>query len=153
MRTLTIQASSGFERLYGCDYSTKSIELAQQIADSKELNINFFVLDILNAKMPPEIPQKFSLILDKGTYDAIALSENSKENRVKYVNFLCSIMEPDHSVFIITSCNFTKKELFNTFQKSKFHFIDEINYPEFHFGGSSGSQVVTIALKLKKQQT
>jgi hypothetical protein len=54
----------------------------------------------------------FDIAIDKGTYDAIALQSDPKIKRLKYKEFLCKTLKPNNdSLFIITSCNWTTKEL------------------------------------------
>jgi hypothetical protein len=142
--------------LYGCDYSEKAIELARSVATAKDLQIDFFTMDILDDSFDirrdgnTERPLQFSLILDKGTFDAIALHDNGPRNREKYVAKLMQMMERDKTVFVITSCNFTATELKQIFPRDSFDVVGSIKYPVFTFGGSTGTKVTTIAFKLRK---
>lgn len=71
------------------------------------------MLDILNSK----IDDVFDVVLDKGTFDAIALSEESKKNRELYKETIYKILnDSQNSYFVITSCNFTKPELLEQFK-------------------------------------
>jgi SAM-dependent methyltransferase len=96
-------AELGFEDLTGIDYSPAAIQLAQKIAQDKELDhvIHYEAVDFLAEKetlewctkqssssndsnssgnTDPPSPKKFMVLLDKGTYDAISLhSKNKKE--------------------------------------------------------------------------
>lgn len=120
-------AKAGFKKLHGCDYSLTAIELAKKITETEELNeeIQYFVADVLNF----QAKDQYQLIIDKGTFDAIALSNNRSEAKEKYIQTLKKILLPSpFSYFVITSCNFTKAELLVIFQGiSKSLFIHSIS--------------------------
>lgn len=131
-------ATEGFKNLTGLDYSENAITLCKQVAEKHKMNINFIQCDILEV-----LNSEYDVILDKGTYDAISLSENAKVNRTKYKhNVHCSL----HSdgFFIITSCNWTQSELVDFF-KPHFCLLEVIPTPQFTFGGKVGN-VVTICV-------
>lgn len=131
-------ATEGFKNLTGLDYSENAISLCNKVAQKYKVNINFIKCDILDS-----LKSEYDVILDKGTYDAISLSNNSKTNRAKYVeNMHCSLRAD--GFFIIVSCNWTQNELknfFNTF----FSLLEIIPTPQFKFGGKVGN-VVTICV-------
>lgn len=65
-------------------------------------------------------PSTFSLVLDKGTYDAISLNpENSLNKRRNYIKKVYELMKPN-GIFIITSCNWTDDELISHFHESTY---------------------------------
>lgn len=62
----------------------------------------------------------FSVALDKGTYDAICLDpEDSRTKRLKYKTNVFKLLK-DNGLFIITSCNWTDKELVDYFESRKY---------------------------------
>ncbi|XP_050315118.1 EEF1A lysine methyltransferase 2-like [Anthonomus grandis grandis] len=135
-------AQLGYTKLIGLDYSEKAICLANTIKDNQSLNIKYEVNDILLG-----LNGVYNVIHDKGTYDAISLSENSKEFREKYRINVHSALEA-RGYFIITSCNWTEEELKEHF-KEGFELHCTIPTPQFKFGGKVGS-VVSICVFKKK---
>lgn len=135
-------ANEGFTKIYGVDYSEKAIVLAKAIANKQNLNINFSVQNILDG-----LKDKFDIIHDKGTYDAISLTENALENRNVYIDNVFDSLNSD-GLFIITSCNWTENELLQQF-KLKFESVHTIPTPQFKFGGKVGSVVSSCVFKRK----
>jgi hypothetical protein len=77
----------------------------------------FKVADILDKEKYPQ--QKYDIAIDKGTYDAIALCPiDPKTKRYQYKQYLCYVLRDERSFFIITSCNWTTKELVDFFTDS-----------------------------------
>ncbi|KAK9738248.1 Methyltransferase domain [Popillia japonica] len=136
--------NEGFQNVIGVDYSENAITLARSIATKFECNIEFTVCDIIDQNTHLS---DFDIILDKGTYDAISLSFNAKENRNKYIENVQKILK-ETGVLIITSCNWTKDELIEQFQ-SHFDLKESIPTPEFKFGGKVGNVVTSIVFKRK----
>jgi len=114
----------------------------------------------------------FDLVLDKGTFDAISLSESG--GRAEYIESAWKILSDDPSaVFLITSCNwvreeliqqFSASELFNLpvlvstlaaflthtpFRRAGFEYKTHVRYPTFTFGGQTGQKICTVAFKKK----
>ncbi|CAH1961961.1 unnamed protein product [Acanthoscelides obtectus] len=131
-------SNEGYSNLLGVDYSEKAVELSRNIATAKGYNITYKQADILD-----DLEGTYKVIHDKGTYDAISLSENAKENRQKYIVNVKNIMNKD-SFFIITSCNWTQSELVEHF-KEHFQLHQVVPTPTFKFGGKEGS-VVSICI-------
>ncbi|PWA03045.1 hypothetical protein BB558_000802 [Smittium angustum] len=179
----------GYTCLVGTDYSKLAIDLATNISENTEnsKNIKFIQANILepnsSAKMCDELSNmksndtkcmKYSIILDKGTFDAICLKpvdESNKDEisklskkitedqdknntttdftaRNSYIDFIRNIIEPSEGIFLITSCNWTEDELKNHFGT---HFlpVGRINHRSFTFGGIKGQTVSSVAFKLK----
>lgn len=131
-------ATEGFENLTGLDYSENAVTLCKKVAEKHKMNINFMKCDILDS-----LNSVYDVILDKGTYDAISLSKDSKANRTKYKqNVHCSLQVD--GFFIIVSCNWTQDELVDFF-KPNFSLMEIIPTPQFTFGGKVGN-VVTICV-------
>nr|CAI5867654.1 unnamed protein product [Callosobruchus analis] len=133
-------SNEGYSNLIGVDYSEKAVELSRKIANEKGCNITFKRADILEG-----LKVTFKVVHDKGTYDAISLSENAKDNRQKYIVNVQNMMNED-SFFIITSCNWTQGELMEHF-KEHFQIHQVISTPTFKFGGKEGSIVSICVFK------
>lgn len=123
-------------KMLGVDYSEASVEFAKRVAEHENYDVEFEVCDFINN--PNWTSQKFDIILDKGTLDAIALS-TIPDAVLKYKRSVLELMKPT-SKLIITSCNFTEEELANLIGLQ----YDKLKYPEFTFGGVKGSPVVTL---------
>jgi len=128
-------SSAGYTCLTGIDYSSHSIDLAQSILASRtssatstsDLNDDqdedspqqaalsdppptFFVADILDVASDKEVKgvtgEQWDLITDKGTYDAVCLSDETKEGRRLqdlYVESVAKLLGKG-GIFLITSC-------------------------------------------------
>lgn len=75
--------------LHGVDYSAGAVKLSKEIALTRnDTDIKFTQCDFLTEEpqSPPNVPEDRSdvwdLLLDKGTYDAIALGEKDGEGRL-----------------------------------------------------------------------
>lgn len=139
---------------HGIDYSINSIKLTKKIIDTHYKNsvINFNLVDFLNVKESFFTLQKnsFDVIFDKGTLDAIVL--NVDYNLTNKINLYCNQMKKlvhKDSLIIITSCNFTEKELSNLLKKNDFYLEDKIEYSKFMFSGVIGSTIHTLIFKCK----
>lgn len=140
------------EDMLGIDYSAPSVDLCKRIAiargeDAKK--VRFEQIDFLQnvQKLKNE---RWNLVCDKGTLDAIALSSASEDKATpisQYVHSVESITTKD-DLFLITSCNFTEQELIRIF-KEIFEVYHIIPVPSFSFGGQKGSTTVTIAFQRK----
>lgn len=138
-------ANQGFTCLTGIDYSEKAIVLAREVAVKfavKE-NITYLICDVLQLVFW----DSFDFVVDKGTYDAISLSENGVENKKKYIKNVYRSLRED-GLLLITSCNWTKNELDNQFLE-RFIYFDSINTPQFQFGGTVGNTVTCVIYKKK----
>jgi len=112
--------------LSGIDYSPGAVKLAQSIARIRNQDVTFNICDFLQ-DVPPLLPHMqdrsegvWDLVLDKGTFDAIALgtkNENGKSPAAKYPGRVDKILRPG-GYFLITSCNFTEEELRAQFVRS-----------------------------------
>ncbi|XP_030036171.2 EEF1A lysine methyltransferase 2 [Manduca sexta] len=139
--TLTELAREGFTNLLGVDYCQEAITLAEKVAEKEFPEIKFEIFDITEGDVRKL--GKFSIIHDKGTYDAISLNpENPKRHREKYIQQVNDMMADD-GFFIITSCNWTEEELISHFsEKMKLKCV--IPTPQFRFGGKVGSVVSCV---------
>ncbi len=84
-----VDAGYNAERLSGIDYSADAVKLATSIASTRRADgIHFSTCDFLNEEpaLLPHMDQSsllacWDLLLDKGTYDAIALGEKDDQGR------------------------------------------------------------------------
>jgi SAM-dependent methyltransferase len=142
--------------LVGVDYSANSIRLANDILGSKypstsssRPNIAFHEFDILSSTTPSWLASGFDVVLDKGTFDAISLSEETDAQGRRICEGYREKVEglvKEGGRFLITSCNWTEEELRGWFEgeQSGLVFEDKVKYPSFRFGGKEGSSVCTI---------
>lgn len=139
--------------LIGVDYSETSVQFSNDIAKSKEYEVGFAHSDILRSDDEFLVNHHgyFDLVLDKGTLDAIALSDEKYENGLTghqtYPERVSSIIKKK-GILLITSCNFTEDELCRHLTKDgKFRVWKKIQYPVFEFGGNKGSTICTVAFE------
>ncbi|KAG8700060.1 hypothetical protein FRC08_004954 [Ceratobasidium sp. 394] len=117
-------AENGYDatRIVGIDYSEPSIKLARSVATGRgHAGIRYVVSDFIT-KGPPttggdHANAKWDLLLDKGTYDAIALAEKNDDGTSVVSKYPYKIAEAlkTGGLFLITSCNFTEDELKDAF--------------------------------------
>lgn len=144
--SLSIEGFNG--DMIGVDYSEKSIEFSKEILStqySHYKHISFDSADIFDKNW---VPGRFDIVLDKGTLDAIALSGIEFENGNTAVDLYPHIIErlmENNSIFLITSCNFTQKELIKLIETEHLKMWKTIDYPSFEFNGVKGTAVCTVA--------
>ncbi|KAF5382191.1 hypothetical protein D9615_004441 [Tricholomella constricta] len=105
--------------LSGIDYSPGAVKLARSIAATRNQDVSFNISDFLQDD-PPLLPHMqaspegvWDFVLDKGTFDAIALGakdENGRSPAMRYPGRINTILKSG-GYFLITSCNFTEEEL------------------------------------------
>lgn len=139
--------SKGFSVLTGVDYCQKAVDLsiAASIAEEEEeekgdkemIEIKFEQLDI-TAPRPDFLSSKFDVVLDKGTWDAMSLSDDRCDRLKAYLDLLDKILN-EGSRFIIFSCNFTLDEMREQFGGSSLGIVCEVPAAHsFSFGGKQG---------------
>ncbi|GAA5956928.1 hypothetical protein JCM3765_006643 [Sporobolomyces pararoseus] len=115
----------------------------------------FFTADILEVALGNSVSgvtgEKWDLITDKGTYDAVCLSDETREGKRLqdlYVESIAKLLEKG-GIFLITSCNWTQAELEKAFVNDKTGLVVHSNVPRasFQFGGSTGSSITTVAFE------
>nr|AEE63106.1 unknown [Dendroctonus ponderosae] len=136
-------AQLGYESLTGLDYSDEAIQLAKAIAGQQGLQIKYQVNNAVEG-----LGSIYDVVHDKGTYDAISLSENSKDACHKYISSVKSALK-ENGHFLITSCNWTHSELEEQF-KAFFALHTNIPTTQFKFGGKIGSVVSICVFKPSK---
>ncbi|KAK6534180.1 hypothetical protein TWF281_005513 [Arthrobotrys megalospora] len=152
--------------MVGIDYSEGSVELARNIAEQtpNAEGVKFLRLDVIKSSpdlgfFGPRIAEEggFDVILDKGTFDAISLSDEVVDDgsgrRIYevYPENVARWLKPEGGIMLITSCNWTEEELVEkmTVEGSGLEMMGRIKYPEFTFGGKKGSTVCTVAFRRK----
>lgn len=141
---------------HGIDYSPELVEFASKIAAKHSYtNFAFDQVDLLvkNSSFLAENRQKYQLLLDKGTLDAIALNNEPLaefDGRIGlhvYASQVSQLMAPN-GVLLITSCNFTEEELIRIITENNSNNLtvwNKINYKTFQFGGVQGSTICSVA--------
>lgn len=143
----------GYKRLHGIDYSPEAIFLASSIArDQDLLYITYRVLNLTdNEHIESVISEKYDIVHDKGTYDAISLNpDNPRLKRLAYCKSIEHLVAPK-GLFIITSCNWSEDEIRVTF-KDAFDFLATIPTPTFNFGGKVGNLVTSAVFRKKEAE-
>jgi SAM-dependent methyltransferase len=136
--------------MVGVDYSTESVRLAGAIRDNKGADYGDIALhewDILTQEPGAWLDGGFDVVLDKGTFDAICLSQDTDAAGRRVCEGYRERVEPlvrPGGRFLITSCNWTEEELRAWFEGGAFSFAGKVKYPSFTFGGKTGSSVVTL---------
>jgi EEF1A lysine methyltransferase 2 len=158
--------------MVGVDYSKASVRLAQELGKSREgcQDIKFETMDIIR-----DDPHKqewwredgFELVLDKGTFDAISLSDEvigsfasdhpqagqaPARIHTLYPCRALSMVKPG-GFLLVTSCNWTQEELIHWFTAGKTgsnygtSAWKRIDYSRFKFGGQEGQGVCTVCFR------
>lgn len=111
--------------MVGIDYSLKAVALAQKIAAERQLaeDVKFYVSDCIaddlaSAQWIPGLggERGFDVVLDKGTFDAISLSDellgDGSGRRIYegYSENIVGVMKKG-GLLVVTSCNWTGEEL------------------------------------------
>ncbi|KAH9838484.1 S-adenosyl-L-methionine-dependent methyltransferase [Rhodofomes roseus] len=157
-------------RMCGLDYSADAVKLARAIASAKQREqdaeeheedasvkgpgaITFAVCDFLAEDVPAldgvEGTATWDLVLDKGTFDAMALvGQNDQGVNIAdgYPSRVGRVVKPG-GYFLITSCNFTEEELKAKFATAETGLVyhSRIPFPSFSFGGKSGNVYSSVA--------
>ncbi|PLW58778.1 hypothetical protein PCANC_00441 [Puccinia coronata f. sp. avenae] len=161
---LLAQGGYSVDCLTGIDYSESSIKLSSQIARAKGIQgLRLEVRDILRDPIEPPLRNApassphterkgWDLITDKGTFDAICLSDARIDGRkleAIYPERIRDLLVKPGGIFLITSCNWTEEELIHKFVSplTGFKFHSKIPRASFCFGGSKGSTITTVAFQ------
>lgn len=152
---------AGFEgHLTGIDYSGPSIDFAKKVVvenegwNPEDGSYDFQHADFLSSEEWNKDNRQWDVVLDKGTLDAIALSDLKYDYQGKQIGGVemysiraASLVKPN-GIMLITSCNFTEEELIKIIESdSRIKYFDKVNYPTFQFGGVKGQTVCTIAFR------
>lgn len=164
LRLLRDEGEFEAKGMVGVDYSEASVELAKKLEEKdqedEEDRIQFEVHDLLtqDAATQSWFPAQeggFDIVLDKGTFDAISLSDEidgatGKRVCERYPSIV-EVLVKEGGYLVVTSCNWDETEVRYWFEKSgQLEFFDRVKYPKFRFGGQEGQGVVTICFKRKE---
>lgn len=163
-------------RMMGVDYSEKSIEFARRIARDEreerekgdgevstgEGEIEFVTWDIMKEDPAPKVLNGaqaggWDIVLDKGTFDAISLSEETDADGKRifegYRERVLALVR-DGGLAVVTSCNWTEEELIQWFVGKgegeggdRFEVLRKIEYRSFSFGGVKGQTVCSVCFR------
>ncbi|RDW60003.1 protein-lysine N-methyltransferase EFM4 [Coleophoma crateriformis] len=151
-------------RMMGVDYSQKSIEFARRIADDKgvgsesaEKQVEFQHWDIMTQDPAGVVlsgtqGEGWDVVLDKGTFDAISLSDEKDASGRRIYERYRERVEPlirGGGLLLITSCNWTEEELKALFlvEGGSLHLVEALKYKSFSFGGQKGQSVSSICFR------
>lgn len=129
-------------------------------------NIRFEEWDILNSSPEerqgldwfPHANGGFDIVLDKGTFDAVSLSEEMVANKrvcERYPAIARGLVRKG-GFLVVTSCNWTEEELVRWFTGGQVGSENEgdglrvwgrVEYPRFRFGGKEGQGVCTVCFQ------
>lgn len=150
--------------LVGIDYSSSSVSLARRLAAARGFqDMKFEVVDVLAPKpeggYPWVSPGGFDLVLDKGTFDAMSLndqtyvSDEGEEKRVceLYPGIVAGLVRKGGFV-MVTSCNWTEEEVERWFARGELVVWGRVAYPKMRFGGSEGQGVASVCFRRKEGQ-
>lgn len=146
-----------FDKIFkytGIDYSPESIAFCQEIVNQKYTPglFKFKQVDLL-MKNQHFLNNKFDIILDKGTLDAIALNQDPLvdfDNKIGMEVYSSQVkqMMKKNSILLITSCNFTEQELISIITENGTNDLkvyQKIQYPSFQFNGVKGSTICSVS--------
>jgi SAM-dependent methyltransferase len=95
----------------------------------------------------------WDVVLDKGTFDAVSLSEQRDEAGRRicegYRDRVLQLLRPG-GIFLVTSCNWTEPELRGWFEgdgsggAGRLRQVDKVEYRSFSFGGVKGQTISTV---------
>lgn len=150
-------------RMLGVDYSLKSIEFARKIASDKGYGssdgrgeVEFAHWDIMTESptpiLSPPNQSGWDVVLDKGTFDAISLSEevDAQGRRIceGYKERVVPLIKKG-GILLITSCNWTEDELNTWFIGGELERVKNIQYKSFSFGGRKGQTISSVCYRRK----
>jgi hypothetical protein len=103
----------------------------------------------------PYQAQGFDIVLDKGTFDAISLSDETTASANTHIchqyPVIASKLVRPGGYLIVTSCNWTEDELVHWFttasKTSELAVWHRLEYPRFRFGGMEGQGVCTVCFR------
>ncbi|CZR54473.1 related to anther-expressed protein SLL2-S9 [Phialocephala subalpina] len=149
-------------RMLGVDYSERSVEFAKRIAESKgfgesssadggrEVEFKWWDLmsqDPARVVLEGKNEKGWDVILDKGTFDAISLSEEKDEQGKRICEGYKERVVPlirAGGIFLVTSCNWTEEELRGWFEGGELEYKDTIKYKSFSYGGRKGQTISSV---------
>jgi EEF1A lysine methyltransferase 2 len=151
-------------RMLGEDYSHKSIEFAQRLGTLKGFGsgtpgyVEFQQRDIMRDSPYPDTLSEaqehgWDVVLDKGTFDAISLSdENDEQGRRVCEGYKerIELLVKRGGFFLVTSCNWSADELKAWFEGGSFTYYGAVKYPSFSFGGREGQTISSVCFMKRR---
>ena len=149
-------------RMLGVDYSEKSVDFAKRIAGDKELGegseekeVEFRWWDLMSQDpngvvLEGRNEHGWDVVLDKGTFDAISLSEEKDEGGRRICEGYKERVVPlirGEGILLVTSCNWTEEELVAWFKGPDLEYLDTIKYKSFSFGGRKGQTISSVCFR------
>ncbi|PNY27235.1 Protein-lysine N-methyltransferase EFM4 [Tolypocladium capitatum] len=163
-------------RALGVDYSPQSVALARQVAASKgsaAAPVEFREWDIIGGSMDAVLDSAqqggWDVVLDKGTFDAISLSDERDAHGRRLCEGYCARvlrLVRRRGLFLVTSCNWTEEELTTWFARGAerraagaaavaaaagedggLDVVGRVQYRSFSFGGAKGQTISTMCFK------
>lgn len=155
--------------MVGVDYSPASVQLARRVAVERGMGptgetgeVRFEEWDIMKEEPGEWMPtdgvtgeRGFDVVLDKGTFDAISLSEERDERGRRicegYRDRVQGLVRRG-GLLLVTSCNWTEGELRTWFEgegEGELVFWGRVKYPRFTFGGRTGQSISSVCFKRK----
>jgi hypothetical protein len=156
------QKSAWKGRMLGVDYSEKSVEFARRIADDKGFGTrsgaaevefrwwDIMLQDPMGVVLEGQNEKGWDVVLDKGTFDAVSLSEEKDQSGRRVCESYKERAVPlirDGGILLVTSCNWTEDELRAWFEGGELEYVDTIKYKSFSFGGRKGQTISSICLR------
>jgi len=92
----------------------------------------------------------WDIVLDKGTFDAISLSEETDAAGRRICEGYKDRVVPlvkEGGILLVTSCNWTEEELRTWFEGQEFKYWDTIKYKSFSFGGQKGQTISSVCFR------
>ncbi|KAI5460002.1 hypothetical protein BGZ63DRAFT_446906 [Mariannaea sp. PMI_226] len=156
-------------RALGVDYSPQSVALARQVAESKrsaaeeegeeqQAPIEVEEWDVIagpySTTLNGEQEAGWDVVLDKGTFDAICLSDEKDAQGRRlcegYRDRVLNLVKKG-GIFLVTSCNWTETELKGWFERhgndEGFDLAGRVEYKTFTFGGAKGQTISTLCFR------
>lgn len=161
----TLREEEWTGRALGVDYSPQSVALARQVATSKAeddpsaTTVEFSEWDIIGGPYETVLNNEekggWDVVLDKGTFDAISLSDQKDEQGRRLCELYPGRVVPlvkKGGIFLVTSCNWTEEELKNWFvakdpAEGGFVQAGKVEYRTFSFGGVKGQTISTLCFR------
>lgn len=146
-------------KMVGVDYSEHSVMLCRKLAQNRDLGksdglqaVNFEVWDVMGNE-PLEGSCSFDVVLDKGTFDAVSLSQQTDIRGRRLCEGYKDRVEDlvkEGGKLLVTSCNWTEAELKRWFRGGSLEAVGRIEYPVFSFGGQTGQSVCSVCFQKGK---
>lgn len=152
-----LREEGGFEgRMVGVDYSNASVELCLKRLDIMQDEepefraVEFEEWDVMLSAPREGWEEGFDVVLDKGTFDAITLSNEVDEAGRRICEGYRKKVESlvrQGGFFVVTSCNWTEHELKGWFEGGDLEPVGRVEYPVYKFGGQTGQSISTVCFK------